>query len=202
MSTVHAGPSGFWLITGYTGCGKDTCAQALHDRFAFHVVSMSRFMAAHGFDHHAARSINESLRMRDEFLVQHPPEENVDFILGEMREQGALIDGKVVKPVVMAGLRTLPTFRILCERIPLVTIALIVDEEIRFSRICEKGRRRSDPRTHEEMHRLTAWENSRGQDVIVREADFHLDGNADRNHVREALFSIVVNKTHGSPSTF
>ncbi len=169
-------------ITGQPGSGKTTAIDAIRDLGI--VVSMGDI-------------VRNEAKKRD--LI--PSGINLGKIAKEMRIEAGptiiaekcveLIKSKKEEVIFIDGVRSLSEINVFRKFWKFPIIAIIVDKEIRFNRLLERGRS-DDPKTIEELIERDTREIRFGLDEVLKNADYVIKNNSTIEDLKKKLRKLVI----------
>ena len=169
-------------ITGQPGSGKTTAIEALRDLGI--VVSMGDIVR------------NEAKKRN---LI--PSGTNIGKLAKEMRIEGGLtiiaekcvdlIKNKSEEVIFIDGVRSLSEINVFRRFWKFPIIAIIIDKEIRFNRLFERGRS-DDPKTLEELIERDTREIKFGLDEVLENADYVIKNNSTIEDLKKKLRKVVI----------
>ncbi|TKJ18608.1 MAG: dephospho-CoA kinase [Promethearchaeota archaeon Loki_b32] len=169
-------------IVGYPGSGKTTAIESIEDLGV--VVSMGDVVR------------NEAKKRNLE-----PSGATIGNIAKELREKGgpAIIAEKCVelikevnsKIIFVDGVRSLFEVNIFRRFWKFPIIAIIVDEEQRFNRLFERGRR-DDPKSFEDLKERDKREIEFGLDKVLENADYTIKNNSTIEDLKRKTRKMVI----------
>jgi dephospho-CoA kinase len=169
-------------ITGQPGSGKTTAIDAIKDLGL--VVSMGDIVR------------NEAKKRN---LI--PSGINIGKLAKEMRIEGGptiiaekcvdLIKNKRDEVIFIDGVRSLSEINVFRRFWKFPVIAIIVDKEIRFNRLFERGRS-DDPKTLEELIERDRREINFGLDEVLKNADYLIKNNSTIEELKKNLRKLVL----------
>ena len=169
-------------ITGQPGSGKTTAIDAIKDLGL--VVSMGDIVR------------NEAKKRN---LI--PSGINIGKLAKEMRIEGGstiiaekcvdLIKNKDEEVIFVDGVRSLSEINVFRRFWKFPVIAIIVDKEIRFNRLFERGRS-DDPKTLKELIERDTREIKFGLDDVLKNADYVIKNNSTIEELKKNLRKLVL----------
>ncbi|MFX1430437.1 MAG: AAA family ATPase [Promethearchaeota archaeon] len=169
-------------ITGQPGSGKTTAIDAIRDLGL--VITMGDVV-------------------RDEVKKRNlePSGTNIGKIAKQLREEKGptiiaekcvdLIRSKNVEVIFIDGIRSLSEINIFRKYWKFPIIAIVVDEEIRFNRLFERGRS-DDPKTFEELIERDKRESEFGLDGVLENVDYIIHNNSTIEDLKEKVRKLVL----------
>jgi dephospho-CoA kinase len=169
-------------ITGQPGSGKTTAIDAIRDLGL--VITMGDVVR------------NEARKRKLELSGI-----NIGKIAKQLREEKGpaiiaekcvnLIKNKNEEVIFIDGIRSLSEIEIFRKYWKFPIIAIIVDEEIRFNRLFERGRR-DDPKTLEELIERDKRENQFGLGEVIQKADYIIHNNSTIEVLKKKIRNLVL----------
>ena len=130
-----------------------------------------------------------------------PSGNNIGKIAKELREEWGsaiiaekcvdLIKSKNEEVIFVDGVRSLSEINIFRRFWKFPTIAIVVDEEIRFNRLFERGRS-DDPKSLEELTERDKREIEFGLDKVLQNADYVIQNNSTIEDLKKKTRKIVI----------
>ena len=130
-----------------------------------------------------------------------PSGNNIGKIAKDLREEWGpaiiaekcvdLIKSKKEEVIFVDGLRSFSEINIFRKFWKFPIIAIVVDEEIRFNRLFERGRS-DDPKSLEELIERDKRENKFGLDKVLQNADYVIQNNSTLDDLKKKTRKLVI----------
>ncbi|MFW9900582.1 MAG: AAA family ATPase [Candidatus Thorarchaeota archaeon] len=169
-------------ITGQPGSGKTTALDAIKDLGI--VVSMGDIIRNEA----KKRNLVPSGINIGKIAKQMRKEEGPTIIAEKCVE---LIKNKKEEVIFIDGVRSLSEINVFKRYWKFPIIAIIVDKEIRFNRLFERGRS-DDPKTLEELIERDAREIKFGLEEVLNNADYVIKNNSTIENLKQNLRQLVI----------
>jgi len=169
-------------ITGQPGSGKTTALDAIRDLGL--VITMGDV-------------VRNEVKKRN----LEPSGNNIGKIAKELREEKGsaiiaekcveLIKSKKEEIIFVDGIRSLSEVNIFRKFWKFPVIAIIVDKNVRFNRLFERGRS-DDPKTLQELIERDEREYEFGLDEVIQNADFVIHNNSTIEELKKKTRNLVL----------